>query len=195
MYTAYPYMPRLRDRSVLNAGLAAQPLLWQQEGFAFAQAYDAETTRYRGLVLPGDDVSVQPTDTLLIVKPSVAATQRAEELAAAVTPEPSDGGLKPGPTTHDNGTTVLPGPNVSQKPPAKTRFFGSKELNSERYALDFKKVADEVLAHLAATPGVKLTVRIEIEAITSTGFDEGKARTVAENAKTLKFEQSGFEES
>jgi hypothetical protein len=27
------------------------------------------------------------------------------------------------------------------------------------------------------------------------GFDEGKVRTVSENAKTLKFDQSGFEES
>jgi len=55
-------------------------------------------------------------------------------------------------------------------------------------------VADEVLAHLR-TEGVHLTVRVEIEATSTTGFDETKVRTVSENANTLKFEQSGFEDS
>jgi hypothetical protein len=49
-----------------------------------------------------------------------------------------------------------------------------------------------VLGPLAATPGAELTVTIEIEATAPGGFDEGKVRTVSENATTLKFEQSGF---
>lgn len=47
----------------------------------------------------------------------------------------------------------------------------------------------------SATPGANLKVTIEIEATNASGFDEGKVRTVSENARTLKFEQSGFEES
>jgi hypothetical protein len=74
------------------------------------------------------------------------------------------------------------------------RFFGAKELGV-RYAVDFGKVADEVLAHLAATPGVELSIRIEIEAIAAAGFDEARVRTVSENAHTLRFEAVGFEES
>jgi hypothetical protein len=35
---------------------------------------------------------------------------------------------------------------------------------------------------------------VEIEAIAAAGFDTAKIRTVAENADTLKFDQSGFEE-
>ena len=38
-----------------------------------------------------------------------------------------------------------------------------------------------------------LTVRVEIEADAESGFDEGKVRTVSENATVLKFEQSSFE--
>jgi len=57
------------------------------------------------------------------------------------------------------------------------------------------KVADEVLAHLAAAPGSRLTVRVEIEATSEQGFDGARRCTVSENAKTLKFEQSAFEES
>ncbi len=65
---------------------------------------------------------------------------------------------------------------------------------TERYAMDFKHAADEVLAHLVATPGAAVHIRLEIEAVSPDGFDESRVRTVSENAATLKFEQSGFEE-
>jgi hypothetical protein len=50
-----------------------------------------------------------------------------------------------------------------------------------------------VIQHLAAVDGVELEVRLEISAVAKDGFDEAKVRTIAENAHTLKFEQSGFE--
>jgi len=92
-----------------------------------------------------------------------------------------------------------PGPGSGPKPPppptpGKTRFFGSKRLQADRYASDFKKLADEVLGPLGTAPGVILNVTIEIEATASDGFDDARVRTVSENAATLKFEQSGFEE-
>ena len=68
-------------------------------------------------------------------------------------------------------------------------------MQADRYASDFKKLADEVLGPLGATPGVTLNVTIEIETTTPDGFDDAKVWTVSETATTLKFEQSGFEES
>ncbi len=53
---------------------------------------------------------------------------------------------------------------------------------------------DEVLQHLAATPGVSLKVRVEIEAEAPDGFSEFQVRTVSENSSALKFDQAGFEE-
>jgi hypothetical protein len=192
VYAAYPYMPRLRDRKVLDAGLTAEVLLWDVEGFAFAESYDEATGRYAGLVIPGDKTTVQPTDLLLIVKPEAARTQRdADLVAAGKDPASADELRDPtGPLVQ----FVQTAPGVFTPKIATTRFFGSKVLDPDRYALDFKKVADEVLAHLAAAPGVQLAVRIEVEATTAQGFDENKVRTIAENAKTLKFDQSGFEE-
>jgi hypothetical protein len=35
---------------------------------------------------------------------------------------------------------------------------------------------------------------VEVEAETDAGFDEGKIRTLSENAKVLKFEQSSVED-
>lgn len=190
LYAAYAYMPRLRDRGVLNSGLLNTPLLWEQDGFALAEGYEKDLARYRGLVLPADGTSIGITDSTLIVKPSFALEQRAKEVQEAPVepPPPSGGGIAPEGSNGDSGKQ----PDPTQ--PGKTRFYGTKELSADRYAMDFKKITDEVLAHLAATPGTSLKVTIEIEATHSGGFDAGKIRTVSENAKTLKFDQSGFEE-
>jgi hypothetical protein len=63
-----------------------------------------------------------------------------------------------------------------------------------RLSVADRNLADEVLGPLGTTPRVTLRVTIEIEATAPEGFDDAKARTVSENAATLKFEQSGFEE-
>lgn len=99
-------------------------------------------------------------------------------------------------STDDSGEAKPPTPPVPVPPPAvgKTRFFGSKELQADRLATDFKKLSDEVLAPLGAVPGVDLRVTVEIEAVAPEGFDDSKIRAVSENATTLKFEESGFEE-
>jgi hypothetical protein len=192
LYAEYPYMPRLRDRAVLDAGLAGAQLLWEQEGFALADGFDEASGRYRGLVLPTDSVAKAIVDSTLIVRPEVAQAQRAAEASEAPAPgahEPAGSGGAPG---HDGGAqTGEPGGTTG--PPQMRRYFGTKRLQPERHASDFKKLLDEVLGPLAATPGVNVTVTVEIEAGTADGFDDAKIRTVSENATTLKFEQSGFE--
>jgi hypothetical protein len=187
-YASYPYMPRLRDRSVLAEGLTDQPLIWQHDGFGFADDYDQETNTYRNLVLPGDPSGPVITDQTLLVQPERAIAQRERDLPQDKPPSPKDQ-----PTPDDS-----PGPPRLQEPPpdrpTKSRYFGSKVLRADRYALDFRNLADEVLAPLSAGPGVKLTVRVEVEAESPAGFDEAKIRTVSENAAVLKFEQSAFED-
>lgn len=185
LYCQYPYMPRLRDRKVLQEGVLDLPLIWETDAFALATGY--EDGRYVGLWIPGDtNLAPAATDALLLVRPDVAVKQRSEEVP---TPEPGD----PGPSPTKRQPPKGPGVDVGF-PPTKTRFYGVKTLSSDKIALDFKNIADEVIANLR-DQGIELVVRIEIEAINSNGFDENKIRTVAENAKTLKFDQSGFEES
>jgi hypothetical protein len=183
-------MPRLRDQNVLNAGLVGPQLLWEQEGFALADAYEEATGRYRGLVLPTDNVQVAVTDATVIVPPEKAKAQRAADEREPHPPGPVPGpdsgpGPKPGPG---------PGPHSPPGPPRKTRYYGVKELSAERYGSDFKKLADEILGPLLAVPGVDLSITVEIQATTPDGFDDSKIRTVSENATTLKFGQTGFEE-
>ncbi|MGH3967153.1 MAG: AAA family ATPase, partial [Mycobacterium sp.] len=191
LYCQYPYMPRLRDRKVLEDGILDLPMIWQTDAFALATGFDEGAVRYIGLWIPGDAASAPPaTDTLLLVRPDVATAQRDREKQAEPPESP--------PRDHEHEHEHEPGGN----PPsghgpidiAFTRFYGVKTLSSDRIALDFKNIADEVIANLREQ-GINLTVKIEIEATDSTGFDEGKVRTVSENANTLKFDQSGFEKA
>ncbi len=190
LFARYPFMTRLRDRAVLDHGLTQQQsFAWQHDGFALADGYDDATSRFRGLILPTDNRKVAVTDDTLIVKPTVAQEQREREEA-----ETQD--QREDKDQRDRGEEEEKEPDdkhVQPPPPAKTRFFGSKVLSPDRYGLDFKKLADEVLAHLASAPGVKLEIRVEIEASAPDGFDDAKLRTISENADTLKFDAAEFE--
>lgn len=184
LYCQYPYMPRLRDRKVLEEGILDLPMIWQTDAFALATGFDTATGRYIGLWIPGDTNSAPPpTDALLLVRPDVALEQRETEKIQEPTPP---GPTPPGP--------LPPGPGPKVDVAFPTRFYGVKTLSSDKIALDFKNIADEVIANLREQ-GIDLVVKIEIEATDATGFDENKIRTVSENAKTLKFDQSGFESS
>ncbi|GAA2003805.1 Swt1 family HEPN domain-containing protein [Nocardiopsis rhodophaea] len=205
VYASYVYMPRLRNQSVLNAGLTEQPLLWEREGFALAQSYDDNIGRYQGLWLPSDGGPVAVTNALLIVHPEQANAQRSAETLEAQEAEEGEESTSGTPqdsasTTENRGAAEGPhtgpesSPSASGGPTKLTRFFGTKELDPQRYAQDFKYISDEILAHLAGAADTDLVVRIEIEATNGHGFDESKIRTVSENARTLKFGQSGFEE-
>lgn len=190
VYAAHPYMPRLRDERVLLNGLTDQPLLWEQEGFALAQAYDEAARRYIGLVIPRnrEGASIPINNTVLLVKPERAMAQLKAEASA----EPS--ATRTYPSAEAEPPAVL---DVGDKPdqPRKMRFFGVKELHRDRYGMDFKRLAEEVLVHLVNDPKVDVTIRVEITANKTDGFDEGTVRTVSENATQLKFDSAGFEES
>jgi hypothetical protein len=189
LFARYPYMTRLRERPVLDHGLIQpQSLVWQHDGFALADGYDDTTSRYRGLVLPTDNQNITVTNETLVVKPAVAQEQREREEADAGEREKEREGRDDEGQKEDGERIPIP-----PAPPAKTRFFGSKTLNSDRYGLDFKRLADEVLAHLATTPGIQLEIRVEIEALAPDGFDDTKLRTINENANTLKFDSTEFE--
>jgi hypothetical protein len=192
-YSQYPYMPRLTNQSVLHAGLMQAPMLWEEEGFALADGYDPDAKRYRGLVLPSDDPMIQITDQTLIVHPDAATAQWSVEAPEAAGHAGTAGGDAPADPA-DTSPGDAPAGGADAPRPRKTRFFASKRLSSERYAMDFKNVADEVLAHLTSTPGAEVRITLEIEATAADGFDDPQVRVVSENATTLKFEQSGFEE-
>src|SRR5262249_37418632 len=82
-YCRHPYLPRLRDRSVLDDGVlgAATELTWEAEAFAIASGYDDQTGKYSGLCIPHEDAFGQVTDQTVLVHPALAAAQRETERA------------------------------------------------------------------------------------------------------------------
>ncbi len=190
LYSQYPYMPRLRDQRVLAEGLVQMPMLWVTDAFGLALGFDEAAGRYVGLWTPEDKTPPPPvTDSLLLVRPDVAMRQHVGDVGAG-------SGLEDGLARRVSPDGEVPPtqPDLQYpRDPVIIRYFGTKELRADRLAVDFKAVADEILANLRV-PGAEVRIRVEIEAILPSGFDQPTIRTVSENAVTLKFEQSGFEE-
>lgn len=189
LYAQYPYMPRLRSRDVLIDAMDNQPLLWQMESFAVADAVDDTTGRYTGLWFPGETGRSPITDATLIVEPGRAGVQRAADQAARRDYD----------STSDSPQLEDSNQDADEKQPpatltkrAATRYVGSVPINADRYSADFAKVAAEVLANLAAS-GATLSISLAVDAVLPDGFTEQQLRTIRENATTLKFTTNEFE--
>jgi predicted AAA+ superfamily ATPase len=213
-YCRYVYLPRLRDRSVLEAGIldVFSVLTWETEGFAVAAAYDEAAGRYLGLAIPQQDTPPQVTDATLLVAPALAIAQRDRELAerAAARAAPGGGadmvagtaggtadtgaataGGPPGPGTAEAGAS---GGGPQPSGPRNTRFFGVATVSSALYMKDLTRISQEVIRHLAASDDVDLEIKLEISARSKDGYPDDKVRIVTENARTLKFDSYGFED-
>ncbi len=189
-YCRYPYLTRMRDRGVLNDGVesALSSFAWEQEAFALADGYDEAAGRYTGLTLPGGDARFgQITDTTLLVAPDVANRQVVE---------PPERGADEKQGTERRDETPRPTSPAPPSPPAptNTRYFGVYKLDPERYGRDLSRLGQEILMQLAAAEDAQLDITVEVQARSAKGFSEDKVRTVLENARTLKFQQSGFED-
>lgn len=75
----------------------------------------------------------------------------------------------------------------------KKQFYGSIELDPIQAKKQFADLVDEVILQFTSTPGVKVKIAIEIQAETTTGFDDGILRVVKENCKVLRFKNAKFE--
>ena len=194
-FARYPYLPRLREASVLlkAAGDGVGLLTWQQDAFAFADSFDDAAGRYRGL--RGGQVVELAEPSGLLVKPDVARRQMDEEspqpsaVEDPVDAAPYGGQPASGGEPHPAGGGA-PEPPGAQQP---TRFHGSVELDAARVGRDASQIAEEVISHLSGLIGARVTVTLEIEAEVPDGAPDNVVRTVTENSRTLKFTSQGFE--
>ncbi len=191
-FARYLYLPRLAGPEVLvqavRDGLAL--LTWQTDTFAYAESYDENAGRYRGL-RGGQVMSVSADSPGLLVKPDLARRQMDAE-----TVTPTAGGPTSGPTAGGQGATspgAGTGPAKPTAAPQPKRFHGTVMLDPTRVGRDSSRIAEEVIAHLAGLVGSTVTVTLEIEATIPSGAPDNVVRTVTENSRTLKFTQQGFE--
>lgn len=188
----YTYLPRLLGPEVLSKairdGLAS--LTWQLETFAYAESYDEAKNRYLGLKA-GQQMHVTAEDPGLLVRPDVARAQmeadEARRSGGIVTPR----GVEVVPPKPGGAGDIFIG-QTSERPPH--RFFGTVVLDSTRAGRDAGRIADEVISHLVGLVGAKVRVTMEVAAEVPDGVPPNVVRIVTENARTLKFENQGFEE-
>lgn len=184
-YAQHPYMPRLRERSVLEAGVLAvfdDPIGWESATFALATA-DADGNLTE-VFIPSGNGSPPVSDSLLLVRPDLAQKHVDEQIAditdeAEVLPSPG---------------APTPTPQKPAGPALRTRYVGTKVFVPESYASQFSNILQEVIQQLQSVDGAHVEVRIDIAATAPGGFDEAKIRTVKENGTTLKFQDNEFYE-
>jgi hypothetical protein len=176
-FAQYPYLPRLRDISVLEGAVrdGSSSLLWRTETFAYAAARE-DAGEYLGIVA-GRIGETPVTSTSLIVDGSVL-------------PDPLPGTEPPEPPIVDH-----PGPGPAPTRRVK-RFHGEVSLADPRRPIpELTKVVDEVIDRLAQQTDVRLriTLHVEAEHASDDGFTDDTVRTISENAKTLRFKDFGWE--
>jgi predicted AAA+ superfamily ATPase len=193
-FAKYPYLPRLRDSSVLMRAIqdgAASPQ-WQREAFAYAESYDPAESRYRGLKA-GEMSLIQITGHGLVVRPEVAARQFERERQTSSLSMPSPG--TPPTPTGNASVTSDPSPAPAPAAPKQSRrFFGSATLDPLRMSRDADTIAREVVQRFDGVPAARVTVKVEISVEMPLGVPDSTERTISENCRTLKFESFGFEE-
>ncbi|MBI3922761.1 MAG: ATP-binding protein [Armatimonadetes bacterium] len=193
-FAKYLYLPRLGDSSVLLGAIkdGLGLLTWEQDSFAFAESFDEDAKRYRGL-RAGQRVDIVDADSPgLLVKPDVARSQLEAEA-----PPPSPPGIIP---VVRNGDAPSPPSLLAieedqpqrQQPPR--RFHGTVQLDPTRLTRDAGQLAEEVVQHLTSLVGADVEVTMEISARILDGVPDNVVRIVTENCRTLKFKSQGFEE-
>ncbi len=199
-FARYLYLPRLKDSQVLLEAIrdGVSLLTWMQDSFGFADSYDEDAGRYKGL-RGGQVVTVADAHaTGLLVKPDVASTQLDAERSASATA--SSPGHSPvgatGQTPTATGGTPTGGTPTGGTPPLAAkpkRFHGTAVLDTARVGRDASRIAEEVISHLSGLVGASVRVTIEIEAEIPDGATDQIVRIVTENSRTLKFSDHGFE--
>jgi hypothetical protein len=190
----YPYLPRLRDRAVLERTVADGPrqLLWESEGFAVADGLDESTGRYLGLVCGGamGRPAGDSTGTTLLVTPEVALRQAKADAPLATAAEPS--GFTPeGALRIQDADAASPIAIPAQR---LRRFHGTAQLDPQRVNRDVARLTQELIEHLTSLVSTDVEVTMEIQASNPDGFPEDVVRTVSENAHALHLASHGFEE-
>jgi predicted AAA+ superfamily ATPase len=194
-FAQYCYLPRLKDPSVLLAAIqnGVSSLVWRQDTFAYADSYDENAGRYRGLCCGQQMNPLNDNLTGLVVKPEIAEKQ----ILAETAPKPGPNEALSEEETGDVSRITIPAPvdeiTEPEKPVAPKRYYGTVRLDPTRAGRDASRIAEEVIAHLVSLVGADVKVTLEIEANVPSGVPDNVVRTVTENGRTLKFINQGFE--
>ena len=132
----------------------------------------------------------------VLVKMEIAESQQAkDEQQKAQDPQTNSGEVEGVPSnTPTQGDIESPGETTQAPPSMPKRYYGSIELPAASAGMKFTDLMQEVVQHFSSDPDNQVSIRVEIEAKSPTGFDERTQRTVRENSNTLGFNSGEFEQ-
>lgn len=195
-YCRYPYLHRLRDRSVLVRALEETLLdvAFADTGFALATGFDSTTGDFHGLSVPLEDTEFGPFDeTTLVVRPDLAVAQRQRERS---TPEPSPGPAPtPAPGPHLTPTPA-PSPTPAPRPVVPNATYSLRHVVAPDGDMptDLQTIAQEILDLLRNAGPDVLDITLTVDAQKADGFDENTVRAVKQNAGDLGVTNSSFKD-
>lgn len=186
-FARYSYLPMLKESSVLieaiRQGISA--MMWETDTFAYADSYDEDAKRYRGLRHEPPSV-LTDSDSGLLVHPRATIRQMKAEVPSDNIDAKDTGGRKSQPLIE-----ITP-VDLEQQSKAK-RYHGSVVLDKTRVGLTASQIAEEVVVHLTSLPDADVKLTLHIEAKIPGGIPKNVERTVLENGRTLNFDDGGFE--
>ncbi len=154
--------------------------------------------RYQGLMFGSLTGTIYIDESSVLVKPEAAQRQLEADSARAASSPSSPVAISSGQAIRNGVESPAVPPSLPTELPqaAKVarRYHGSVVLDRVRVARDAGRIAEEVIQHLVATLGADVEITMEIQAWFPGGMPDQVVRTVTENARTLKFKSSGFEE-
>jgi hypothetical protein len=194
-FAKYLYLPKLSSAHLLQQAIESGLSLvsWQKDSCAYAESFDEENARYRGL-RAGTQVLISLDGYGLLVKPDVAEAQLSKERAEAESKPATTSTGESKPWSVGEGDEISDPPTPTKPTvPIKSRFYANIDLDAIRFFRDAENVEKEILKHLSVIKGTNIKISIHIEATNKDGFNADTERTIRENGRTLGFGSVDFE--
>ncbi len=195
-FAKYLYLPKLITPTLLQHAIETGISLvsWRKDSFAYAESFDEQNSRYRGL-RAGDSKMIYLDGNGLLVKAEIAEVQLEKERAEEEEKQRIKEGLQEKPS-YQQIDGVDSNSKASEQLPIlnkKFRFFGDIETDISRFFRSTDDIEKEILKHLSNFNGTGVKISIHIEANNKEGFNTDIERTLRENCKTLGFRNVEFE--
>jgi predicted AAA+ superfamily ATPase len=177
-YTSYPYLTRLKDKTVLMD--AIEKGLLSKDFFGYAS--EVNDDKYGGLIFASSHSSITIDDSSVLIKPGIAKIQLDLEIKSEEI------------TDHETTPNTFSTESDSEKPKEviKTNFYGTISVDWETLALKSGNIASEIIQHLKSLKNSNVEINIEITGKIPDGISDEVMRTISENCRTLKFKDWEF---
>lgn len=190
----YCYLPRIKEYRVLEEAIAKG--LHSDAYFAYAEGRDSDG-KYVDLHLNKPLIG-SPALTGWLVKVEVARAQLEAEAEARRQKATEKEGIELTPpiTIRDGGAGQTTIEKVVPTPPAREtrRYYATADLDPLRIASGAAQIDDEILRSLAALPGARVSVSLEIDVDVPNAIPDDVIRAVRMNSEILKLRIFDFEE-